>query len=160
MTGTPVTFRPAVRADMATVAELAAEFFAYLAALGGSDPSFDVAACRDKLERCGFGEKPLFAMELAEAEGGIVGYANYNVGFWADAMEGMLLITDLFVTEAWRDRGIGRQLMERLAEIGRAEGCGRVMWTVWDRNPSAIRFYERLGGRPIDDEILYSWPIG
>jgi RimJ/RimL family protein N-acetyltransferase len=34
-------------------------------------------------------------------------------------------------------------------------GCGRLDWMVLDWNTQAIAFYDRLGGRPMDDWRLY-----
>jgi len=154
-----VTIRTATRQDMAAVAVLAGEFHAFLAAIDGSDPAFDVNGTRAKLERCGFGPEPLFACLIAESDGEAVGYAIYSIGFWADSLQGMVLLTDLFVRAAWRSRGIGKELMECLAEIGRERGCEIVVWTVWTKNDPAKRFYARIGAKAIDDERLMAWPI-
>ena len=149
-----VTIRPAERQDVAVIAVMAVEFNALLAAMDGSEPSLDVAETEAKLLRAGFGAKPLFSSILAEAKGEAVGYAIYSLGFWADSMAGMVLLTDLFVREGWRSRGIGQEIMDRLAEIGRDADCQMLMWTVWTENPAAQRFYERLGARAMDDERL------
>lgn len=144
---------------MPAVAAMAGEFHAFLAAIDDSDPSFDVHATAAKLERCGFGRKPIFSALIAEAGGEAVGYAIYNIGFWADSLQGMVLLTDFYVREVWRSRGIGRGVMDRLAAIGRNAGCEIVLWTVWTENEAARRFYERLGAQAIDDERLMTWPI-
>ncbi len=154
-----VTIRPANRQDMTAVAAMAGEFYAFLAAMDDSDPAFDVEETEAKLARSGFGSKPLFSSLIAEADGEPVGYAIYNIGFWADTMQGMVLLTDLFVREAWRSRGIGKQFMHRLAEIGKDEDCEMVVWTVWKKNESAKRFYEHLGAAAIEDEQLMKWSL-
>ena len=144
---------------MAAVAAMAGEFHAFLAAIDGSDPSFDVEATAVKLVRAGFGAEPLFTCLIAEVGGEPAGYAIYNIGYWADSLQGMVLLSDLFVREAWRSRGVGRQLMGRLAEIGKERDCEIVVWTVWTKNPAAKAFYERLGAEAIDDEKLMKWSI-
>jgi GNAT superfamily N-acetyltransferase len=157
--GPSAAIRRAERQDMPAVAAMAGELHAFLAALDDSDPAFDVEATAAKLARAGFGRKPLFSALIAEIDGAPVGYAIYNIGFWADTFEGMVWLSDLFVREAWRSRGIGARIMDRLAAIGRDEGCETVMWTVWTRNPAAERFYERLGAVALADERLMKWPI-
>jgi len=154
-----VTIRPAGRSDMAAVAIMAGEFHAFLAAMDHSDPAFDVARTERTLCRFGFGKKPLFSALIAEGSGAPVGYAIYSIGFWADSFQGVVFLTDLFVREAFRSRGIGRRLMGRLAAIGREQGCEIVLWTVWDRNQAAECFYERLGTTPMPDKKLMKWPI-
>ncbi len=84
-------------------------------------------ASPDDVVTLGFGSKPLFSSLIAEVNGEPVGYTIYNIGFWADTMRGMVLPTDLFVREAWRSRGIGKRLMDRLATIGKGEGCEMVV---------------------------------
>ncbi len=138
---------------------MAGEFYAFLAAMDDSDPAFDVEETEAKLARSGFGAKPLFSSLIAEVDGTPVGYAIYNIGFWADTLQGMVLLTDLFVREAWRSRGIGKQFMHRLAEIGKDEDCEMVVWTVWKKNEPAKRFYEHLGAAAIEDEQLMTWSI-
>ncbi len=144
---------------MAAIAVMAGEFHALLVAMDDSDPSFDVEATAAKLARAGFGPRPLFSALIAETGGAPVGYAIYSIGLWGASFEGMVWLTHLFVSEAWRSRGIGGQLIRRLAAIGRNEGCETVMWTVWTRNQAAQRFYERLGAVPLDDERVMKWPI-
>jgi len=155
----PATIRPANRQDMTAVAAMTGEFYAFLAAMDDIDPAFDVEETEAKLARSGYGAKPLFSSLIAEADGEPVGYAIYNIGFWVDTLQGMVLLTDLFVREAWRSRGIGKQFMHRLATIGKDEGCEIVVWTVWNKNDPAKRFYERLGAEVIVDEILMKWSV-
>jgi diamine N-acetyltransferase len=151
--------RQARREDVPSLAAMAGEFFAFLAAIDGSDPAFDTEGVARNLEEGGFGARPKFTALIAEAGSEAAGYAIYNIGFWADTFEGIVFISDLFVREAWRGRGVGRQLMECAANAGRAEGCTRIMWTVWSRNEAARRFYRAIGSVAVKDEILMSLPI-
>ena len=144
---------------METVAAMAGEFSAYLATMDDSDPAFDVAATLAKLVRAGFGDKPLFYCLIAEHDDAAVGYAIYSLGFWADTFQGTVFLTDLFVRDGWRSRGIGEQLMDRIAIDGRQADCELLMWTVWTRNEASKRFYDRLGAAPMDDELLMTMAI-
>jgi len=144
---------------MNTVAVMAEEFYAYLCTLDDGDPSFDVTGTQKKLERAGFGDKPLFDCLLAEVDGQAVGYAIYSLGFWADTFQGAVFLTDLFVRDGWRSRGIGEQFMQRLATAGRENGCDILLWTVWTLNADARRFYDRIGAVPMDDELLMKLAI-
>ncbi len=155
-----IVIRPAERSDLADLVTMGAEFDAYLRAIEPGDPPYNHAETAAALERFGFGETPLFSALIATGEGQPAGYAIYNLGFWADADEGMVFVTDLYVREAWRGRGVGRRLMDELAAVGEAAGCQRVMWTVWKKNPNAIRFYRALGAEEISEELLMTRPIG
>ncbi|MFW6027728.1 MAG: N-acetyltransferase family protein [bacterium] len=154
-----ILIRTACRDDVPALAAMAGEFYACLAAIDGSDPAFDVADAATKLESAGFGPRPLFTALIAEADGHPASYAIYNLGVWADTFAGVVFVSDLFVREPWCGRGVGRRLMERIANAGRAEGCTRIMWTVWSRNEAARQFYRAIGAAAVEDEILMSLQI-
>ena len=154
----PVVIRPAKRQDMSAVATMAAEFHAFLASMDDSDPTFDIEGTASKLDQFGFGSTPLFSSLIAEKDDNPIGYTIYNMGVWADSFEGIIFLSDLYVRQAWRGQGVGQQLMHHLAAVGKAQGCEKVMWTVWTRNEYAKRFYEKLGAVPIEDEVLMEWP--
>ncbi|MCI0867954.1 MAG: GNAT family N-acetyltransferase [Chloroflexi bacterium] len=67
-----------------------------------------------------------------------------------------LYLEDLFVLPEWRRRGLGRALMGHVARIAVTRDCGRLEWSVLDRNEPAIRFYRALGARPMDQWTTYS----
>jgi GNAT superfamily N-acetyltransferase len=55
------------------------------------------------------------------------------------------LITALVVAERARGSGVGRQLVDRAAEVARRWGCTRLMVTTHIRRADAHAFYEHLG---------------
>ena len=61
-----------------------------------------------------------------------------------------IYLEDLFVIPEMRGKGIGQVLLSHLAKIAVDRECGRFEWSVLDWNVDAIRFYERLGARPMD----------
>ncbi len=79
---------------------------------------------------------------VAEAEGTIVGIADYrrfsrpstgSVGIWLD---------DLFTDPRARGRGAGRALIGRLQSIAAAEGCSVIRWITADDNAQAQVLYD------------------
>lgn len=156
---TSVTVRQAERRDLDELVAMAAEFDAYLRNIEPGDPPFDRIKMTSALERFAFGPTPLCVVLIAKEEAAAVGYAIYNLGFWADAWEGIVFLTDLFVREAWRSQGVGRTLMKELAAAGRREGCQRIMSTVWIENAQARQFYRELGAEEIAEERLMTWSI-
>jgi hypothetical protein len=62
-------------------------------------------------------------------------------------------IETLYLLEDWRERGVGRRLMRALAAHLNAIGCRSVMLWVLKDNP-ARWFYQRLGGRPVAEQII------
>ena len=64
-------------------------------------------------------------------------------------------LEDIFVDPAFRRQGLGEALLAHLAAIAVERGYGRVEWSVLGWNELAIRFYQKLGARPMDDWTIY-----
>ena len=56
-----------------------------------------------------------------------------------------LYIDDLCVSESQRGVGIGKKLYEASLQLARERGCHNVTLNVWECNPAAKRFYEKIG---------------
>jgi GNAT superfamily N-acetyltransferase len=138
-------------ADVPAIAGLAAEFAQYLRGLGDTT-EFRLNA--DALERDGFGPEPAFGGVVAEMAGVVVGYLLYHDGYDTDAAYRLLVVADLFVTQAARGRGAGAVLMREARQIAVRRGAKRLVWTVYKHNIEALRFYERIGGRYAHDLCL------
>lgn len=68
-----------------------------------------------------------------------------------------LYIDDLCVDKDFRKKGIGRQLYNYAKMVARTNGCYDITLNVWNLNPGAIAFYEKLGMQPMKvymEEIL------
>lgn len=62
-----------------------------------------------------------------------------------------LYLEDLFVLEAYRNKGAGKALFRELSRIAKSTNCGRVDWSVLDWNEPSIAFYKQvLGAKPMD----------
>lgn len=59
-----------------------------------------------------------------------------------------LYIDDLCVDETLRGKHIGSKLFQAATELAKENGCYNVTLNVWSCNPSALKFYERLGMTP------------
>ncbi|MBZ5714533.1 GNAT family N-acetyltransferase [Nannocystis pusilla] len=101
-------------------------------------------------------ERPPFECLLAEDDdGAVVGFALYfhNYSTWRGRPG--LYLEDLFVEPSRRGRGIGKQLLVRLAQLAVERGCARMEWAVLDWNTPAIGFYERLGARAVSEWTIF-----
>jgi ribosomal protein S18 acetylase RimI-like enzyme len=68
-----------------------------------------------------------------------------------------MFLYELAVDEPFRRRGIGRALVERLAERARAAGCYG-MWVLTDEDNEAARAtYEGRGGVPETRQVVEVW---
>ena len=59
-----------------------------------------------------------------------------------------LYIDDLCVDETCRGQHIGKALYEAALAMAKENGCYNVTLNVWSCNPSALKFYERMGLKP------------
>lgn len=87
---------------------------------------------------------------VAEIDGVVVGYvlgmiADITVEFFLPLRSGFL--ADIYVQEDFRNQGIGKALVERLALWFQSQDIKHFEWHVASRNKAAIRFWESIGGQ-------------
>lgn len=101
----------------------------------------------EHVKRDGMGQH--FRVLVAQVKGELIGVLAYYPGYdLASAAAGMHL-ADLFVVEAWREKGVGKALSAKLAEEVLHDGGRWISWTVLTQNREARLFYHRLGGQDV-----------
>lgn len=111
----------------------------------------DEARLREQL----FGPRPAAEVLLGfDGDGTPMGFALFFQNFSTFLARPGIYLEDLFVRPEFRGRGLGRALLERIARLAVARGCGRFEWAVLDWNENAIGFYENLGAR-----LMENWRI-
>lgn len=60
-----------------------------------------------------------------------------------------LYIDDICVDEVCRGRHIATGLYEYVTDFAKKSGCYRVTLNVWECNPGARKFYEKMGMKPL-----------
>lgn len=108
-----------------------------------------------KLKDSLFGERRCAETLIAEQDGEAIGFALFFHNYSTFLAQPGIYLEDLFVMPDRRGGGVGKALLERLAQLAVERGCGRLEWAVLDWNKDAIRFYERLGAKPNDDWTIY-----
>jgi len=115
----------------------------------------EVTMTEEKLDRYMFGDRAYAETLIAEDEREPLGFALFFHNFSTFLGRPGLYLEDLFVLPEGRGKGVGRKLLERLAQVAVERECGRLEWAVLDWNKDAIRFYERLGATPNQDWTIY-----
>jgi GNAT superfamily N-acetyltransferase len=113
-----------------------------------------VTATEESLRTALFGEAPAARVLLAFANGDPIAYATYFFTFATMVGKRGLWLDDLFVTPAFRSKGLGKAVMAYLADVALRHNCGRLEWMVLDWNEKAIGFYKNLGAN-----VLADWRI-
>jgi GNAT superfamily N-acetyltransferase len=117
--------------------------------------SHELLAEEDTLRQTLFDERRVAEVVIAEYEGEPAGFALFVHNFSTLLGRPGIRLEDLFVISDFRGRGIGRILLSFLAKLAVQRGCGRLEWSLLDRNQPAIRFFERLGAQAIDEWTVY-----
>jgi GNAT superfamily N-acetyltransferase len=104
-----------------------------------------VLATEADLLRDGFSEPRRFHCLIAEWQGKPAGFALYFYNYSTWQGRAGIYLEDLFVRPEFRGKGIGREMLCRIAGIAVAEGCARFEWSVLDWNQPAIDFYHQMG---------------
>ena len=89
-------------------------------------------------------EKDFFDCYVAENNGEIIGMALYYFVYYTWVGKALYL-DDLYVKEAYRGKGIGKKLMQKMMEVARDEKCHRMRLQVLNWNSKAIDFYRKTG---------------
>ena len=114
----------------------------------------EVEATAESLQEALFGPQPAAGALLARVEGEAAGYAIYFSTFSSFIGRAGIWLDDLYVRPSFRQRGLGRRLIQAVAKVGAERGCGRFEWLALDWNERALEFYRSLGARVMDEWVL------
>ena len=137
--------RAATRADVPVIVALIRELAVYekLEHLATATPA--------RLEAELFGDKPTCECLIGERDGEAIGFALFFHNFSTYLCRKGLYLEDLFVRPEARGTGMGKRLLQRLAQIAVERECGRFEWSVLDWNVDAQAFYRRMGAELLPD---------
>jgi GNAT superfamily N-acetyltransferase len=142
-----LSIRAALPADLPTVMGLIRDLAVYEKLLD------EVDATEAQLGAALFAAQPRAFCELAEwttPQGTTTaGFALWFYSFSTFRGRHGIYLEDLFVRPEYRGRGIGRRLLEALAQRCVREDLARLEWAVLDWNEPALKFYRTLGARAI-----------
>jgi GNAT superfamily N-acetyltransferase len=105
----------------------------------------------DDMLRDGFGPKPKFRALIAEWDGQTAGYALFFEFYSTFQGRAGIFLEDIFVRPQYRQKGIGTELLARVAKTAWEEDYFCLRWEVLDWNKPAIDFYQKLGATFLDE---------
>lgn len=91
---------------------------------------------------------------VPEGSRAAIGFAVFFMNFSTWLGKPGLYLEDLYVTPAWRGRGAGRMILQKLAKTAVERGCGRMEWSVLDWNEPALQVYRAIGA-----EGMTEWTV-
>lgn len=144
-----MTIRPA-RADDCDV------MFSMIVALAAYERSADqVTGTAELLAQALFGPSPSAEALVAELDSTPVGFALFHGTFSTWECRPGIWLEDLFVPVEHRRSGVGSALLRELAAITLSRGATRLEWAALDWNEPALRFYEELQAKRLDDWVIH-----
>ncbi|MGJ3235774.1 GNAT family N-acetyltransferase [Marivirga sp.] len=93
---------------------------------------------------------------FARYDSKIVGYLKVNFGDSQTELhdKNTLEIQRIYVSKKFQGSGIGKSLYEKAIKIAQEKEVDFVWLGVWEENPKAIRFYEKVGFEAFDKHIF------
>ena len=113
-----------------------------------------VVATEELLHDGLFGTRPACEAIVGEENGEVVAFALFFHNFSTFLTKKGLYLEDLYVKQAHRGKGFGKQMLVKLAQLAVERHCGRFEWSVLDWNEPAINFYKAMGA-----DILPDWRV-
>ena len=93
---------------------------------------------------------------VARLEGQLVGFTHFFVHPSTSGPD-VCYLQDLFTIPEARGRGVGRALIEAVADWARGQGCGKVYWQTKHDNVTARRLYDAVAEH--DGFVVYRLPL-
>ncbi|MGL4964408.1 MAG: GNAT family N-acetyltransferase [Inquilinus sp.] len=148
---TDLTVRPLGAADVPMLLDMLRELATFAGDLAA------MTAQRADLDEALAEVPPRFRGLIAEDGSGVVGYVSYTIDYSIWNGGDFIRVDDVYVRERVRGRGIGRQLMRALADIGVSQAM-RVRWEMASDNADARRLYVGIGAAP-EDKTIWRWSV-
>lgn len=115
----------------------------------------EAIATEEKIIATLFGEKRFAECLIAESNNKPAGFALFFHNYSTFLAKPGIYLEDLFVQPEFRGQGIGKALLQRLAQLALERNCGRLEWSVLDWNKPAIDFYMDLGAKPMSEWTVF-----
>ena len=146
--GRNMTFRFATEADCPRILD-------FIRGLAEYEKMTDQVVATEELLREWIFDKQKAEVLFACDEGREVGFALFFHTFSPFLGRAGIYLEDLFVLPAYRGKGCGKGLLQKLAQITIERGCGRLEWSCLDWNQPSIEFYLSLGAEPMEEWTTY-----
>ena len=131
-----ITIRKGIKKDIPQVLNLVKELAEYENALE------KVSNTIKRMENDGFGKNPIFDLFVSEEKNKIIGIAitYYRYSTWNGKK---LHLEDLVVSKAYRRKGVGTKLFDRVLLFAKENKCVGLVLQVLDWNTMGINFYKK-----------------
>ena len=144
-----ITIKPVTRQEVPVLLSLVKELAEY------ERLAHEVQVTEEIMAESLFEDRAAPGAVLVYYEDNPAGYCIYFHNFSSFLGRPGIYLEDIYIRPAYRRHGLGRAVFSHLARLAREHKYGRLDFAVLDWNESAIRFYEEIGARPLDDWKCY-----
>ena len=81
---------------------------------------------------------------VAELDGHVVGIVHFLYHRSTSRLADVCYLQDLFTDEAYRGKGVGRALIQRVLDTAKKAGSARVYWTTQTTNLAGRALYDKM----------------
>ena len=141
-----ITINSAAENDVSQIVELMREFAEY------ENLRDECEVTAEKLGAAMFGENSFVECLVAVSDSIIIGYAIFYPHFSSFRGQCGFYLEDIYIKQEFRGAKIGKQMLERIVQIGKPRGYGRIDFQVLEWNTPAVNFYKKLGAVTNEDE--------
>ena len=117
--------------------------------------SDEVISSKELLEKTIFDSDIPIEAVFAMVDGKEVAFAIYYYNFSTFTGKPGLHLEDLFVKSEYRNRGIGKKIMNYCIDVAKEKGCGRMEWTALKWNPACDFYEEQFNAEALDEWVTY-----
>ena len=143
----PTIIRPATLADFQTLVDLIREYYRYD---GIRFPAKTMGPALRKLLRDETLGRVWLIRQGRDTAGYVILTFNYDLEF--GGLQG--IVTDLYLREGHRGRGLGKQALDGVADYCRSHGISAIELQVEHENKAAQAFYRALGFRKLSRIVM------
>jgi GNAT superfamily N-acetyltransferase len=115
----------------------------------------EVVATEDILKETLFGQKSHAEVIIGYLDNEPISFALFFHNFSTSLGRPGIYLEDLFVKPQTRGKGIGKKMLEYLAQLAKERRCSRLEWWVLDWNEATIAFYKKLGAKAMEEWTIY-----
>lgn len=97
-----------------------------------------------------FAENSGMTIIRADLDNKVIGFACISVLYPSPRYSGQMFIKELYISESNRGQGVGKKLMQFIAQLAIDRDCNSLDWMSEKNNLESKGFYTALGGKILD----------
>jgi GNAT superfamily N-acetyltransferase len=116
---------------------------------------YEVLATKEDLEENLFAPSPDAEAVILQVNKKACGFAVFYYTFSTTTGKRGLHLDDLYIEPDYQGKGLGKKVMDYLSQLAISKKCARFEWWALKTNVSAIKFYNNIGAKSLDELTVF-----